>query len=880
MKKKYKFSVIIPIYNVENYLEETIDSVINQTIGFNDNIQLILINDGSPDSSEEICERYKKEYPNNIIYLKQENSGVSVARNKGLELATGEIINFLDSDDKWEKDVFKKVQCFFKKEKDVNLVACRMRFFEARNNYHPLDYKFDKNKVVNIHEEYSNIQLSSSSVFFKSEIIKKHKYDFNLKYSEDGKLMSEILLENEKIGYLRDAVYLYRKRLSDNSAINTKNTKKEWYIDTPIHCYKYLFDLSKKKYGKVIPYIQYAVMYDYQYRAKEEIPECISNNIKKEYLEITKNLFREIDDNIILEQKKLPVEYKIELLNLKYGRDITKELIRKENTLALKENIILHFKRSNYFTIEIINFKDNGIELRGFSNLPLNNKDCKIYCIVNDEEEYELELKETRINVRKIFNEEFMCNKGYKIDIKSKDIKNIHFKVKYKNQEEFIINPKLSLNSKLDNKLRLYYIKNDRIYFYKSKRIESKKNNLINRFLFKTKYYLQLLKRKRIKNLAIRIMVDIFKLFKKSEIWLISDRPLVANDNGYAFYKYCCDNKESNIKTYFVISKSSKDFQKVKSTGNYLIYNSLKYKLYFLIADKIVSSQADTWVYNAFGKSNRYYRDLYDFELVFLQHGIIKEDLSTWLNCYQKNFRIFVTSANDEYTSIINGEYGYDEEIVKLTGLPRYDLLKDKKEKILLIMPTWRKKLAGAFDKAKGNWNYNPDFKKSDYYNFYNALINDKRLLECMRNNQYKGIFVIHPSHSVQTKDFQDNDIIKVENELANYSELFSRGNLLVTDYSSIMFDFGYLKKPSVYTQFDFENFFSSHIYTKGYFDYEKDGFGEVTYDYETTIAEIIKSIEQGCKLDSKYKKRIEKFYKYTDKKNCERVYKEIKKLK
>ena len=96
MKKKYKFSVIIPIYNVENYLEETIDSVINQTIGFNDNIQLILINDGSPDSSEEICERYKKEYPNNIIYLKQENSGVSVARNKGLELATGEIINFLD----------------------------------------------------------------------------------------------------------------------------------------------------------------------------------------------------------------------------------------------------------------------------------------------------------------------------------------------------------------------------------------------------------------------------------------------------------------------------------------------------------------------------------------------------------------------------------------------------------------------------------------------------------------------------------------------------------------------------------------------------------------------------------------------------------------
>lgn len=68
---KYRFSVVIPIYNVEKYLEETIESVISQDIGFKENIQLILVNDGSPDSSEDICLRYRELYPENIVYVKQ-----------------------------------------------------------------------------------------------------------------------------------------------------------------------------------------------------------------------------------------------------------------------------------------------------------------------------------------------------------------------------------------------------------------------------------------------------------------------------------------------------------------------------------------------------------------------------------------------------------------------------------------------------------------------------------------------------------------------------------------------------------------------------------------------------------------------------------------
>ena len=122
---KYLFSVVIPIYNCEKYLDETINSIVKQTIGFK-NIELILVNDGSTDNSEQICLKYKNKYKN-IIYIKQENAGVAEARNKGLEIASGELINFLDSYDKWEKDVFKKVYNLFSHEKKLNIVGVRQK---------------------------------------------------------------------------------------------------------------------------------------------------------------------------------------------------------------------------------------------------------------------------------------------------------------------------------------------------------------------------------------------------------------------------------------------------------------------------------------------------------------------------------------------------------------------------------------------------------------------------------------------------------------------------------------------------------------------------------------------------------------------------------
>ena len=153
LANEFLFSVIISIYNTGRYLNDSIGSILKQTIN-PEKIQIILVNDGSIDDTEEICLKYKEKYKKNIIYVKLEHGGVSRARNFGIQYAKGKYINFLDADDKWDNKAFKYVLLFFKMYKRVNIVACRLIFFEAKRGQHPLDYKFYKTRVVNLIKEY------------------------------------------------------------------------------------------------------------------------------------------------------------------------------------------------------------------------------------------------------------------------------------------------------------------------------------------------------------------------------------------------------------------------------------------------------------------------------------------------------------------------------------------------------------------------------------------------------------------------------------------------------------------------------------------------------------------------------------------------------
>ena len=155
MSENYLLSVVMPIYNSEKYLVKSIDSVVEQSIGFEKNIQLILVNDGSTDNSEKICLSYKEKYPENVIYVKQENRGVSAARNKGIEFIKGKYVNFLDSDDCWTVDALEKLTDFFEKNYDkTDIVAARKVLFDGEKGFHGLDYKFASTCVIDLEKRF------------------------------------------------------------------------------------------------------------------------------------------------------------------------------------------------------------------------------------------------------------------------------------------------------------------------------------------------------------------------------------------------------------------------------------------------------------------------------------------------------------------------------------------------------------------------------------------------------------------------------------------------------------------------------------------------------------------------------------------------------
>lgn len=871
MKYKYKISVVVPIYNVEKYLEETIESVINQTMKFKD-IQLILVNDASPDNSEEICLKYRDLFPDNIIYLKQKNGGVSSARNLGLQYVEGKYVNFLDSDDIWDLDVFKKVYKMFESHNELNVIGVRQKYFEAANNYTSLDFKYDKDKIVDVSKQYDHIQLSVTSGFFRADKIGDLRYDSRIKYSEDAKFIYEYMINNKSkyIGFIASSVHNYRKRYAGTSAIQTKDLKIDWYDQTVNLSYSYLLDYAEKNYKDLLQTIQYYIMYDYQWRLSFNFMNLtnFTQEEKLAYLNKTKELFKRIDDKIILEQRLISPIYKHYALKLKY------------NDYNKATNVMIKLF-DNKININLINLRNNKLIIEGHFGFIYGKKLEFLY-------------KAKDGNYQKIEVETCLYNCNYP-NMTDEDLKQYYFKaeldLKQDNVEFFVKNEKTIKKLKIDFGPWSSVTKHKRSYhhfdkftvFCKDNVLCISKRKILNSLKHETSMLISLILHKKLKNAIYRLAYFLTKPFFRKEIWIFTDRKNVAGDNGEALFKYVTSLKRKDIKCYFALDKGSRDIVKMKKYGNVINFDTFKYNLLFLHCKKLISSHADAYVYQPFGKRNFCMRDLFNFKYIFLQHGIIKDDLSSWLNKFSRNFSIFITSTVREYESILNSpKYGYDETVLKLTGLSRYDNLEnnnDDNTNTIMLAPTWRASLVGKIIPGTQSREYSNSFKESNFCKFYNKLLNDKDVIKMLKENNYKIRLCLHPSLKNQYCDFKFDERYVNLIENINYSEEFARNKILITDYSSVAFDFAYLNKLIIYNQFDREEFFGGHIYKDGYFSYEVDGFGDVVTSYEELKKAIIKGISSDGVMPTKYKKRVKQFFKFSDKNNSKRIYEEILKL-
>ena len=216
-------SVIVPVYNMEQYLKKCIDSIINQS--FKD-FELIIVNDGSTDGSMDILSKYKKEHTN-IVIINKSNEGLGEARNTALEVCRGEYIAFVDSDDYIDSNMLQKM---YEKSKkfDLDIVICNYNFVdinggEARKNDIILDDNeiIDSAECIKIFLTLNTIQGFSWNKLYKKKLFDSIRYPGNMSY-EDIPTIVSLMIDANRVGFIDQRLYNYLLRDDSISATRTK----------------------------------------------------------------------------------------------------------------------------------------------------------------------------------------------------------------------------------------------------------------------------------------------------------------------------------------------------------------------------------------------------------------------------------------------------------------------------------------------------------------------------------------------------------------------------------------------------------------------------------------------------------------------------------
>lgn len=239
-KMSMKLSVIVPVYNVEYYLRKCLDSLVNQTLK---DMEIIVVNDGSPDNSQTIIDEFVENYPGRVIGLKKENGGQGSARNLGLQYAKGQYIGFVDSDDWVDAEMY---ETMYNKaiSEQADIVICNtMDHYSDHTVYHR---QSDVGKLRKCGMVYNKI--------FRRDLIGIMRFPEGLWY-EDFSFVVKLLMQTEKISYCTE--HFYHSFSRQESTMNNNNSKKNLdmlTIMTDIEDYVHAQNLEEK-YGYDLEYM-------------------------------------------------------------------------------------------------------------------------------------------------------------------------------------------------------------------------------------------------------------------------------------------------------------------------------------------------------------------------------------------------------------------------------------------------------------------------------------------------------------------------------------------------------------------------------------------------------------------------------------------------
>lgn len=814
----YTYGVVSAIYNAEKYLDDFFGSMVAQTIN-GERLKFVMVDDGSTDGSAEVIHKWKQRLPGRIEYFYKENGGQASARNVGLSRVDTDWVTFIDPDDFVSETYFEEVDKAISAYPDIRFATCRIVFYnETKREY------FDKHPLRN--EFKDDISLFNINDNFLPITLSASKSFFGVKeIKNEGIRFDEEIKPN-----FEDAHFLNRYLLSlDDGRIAC--------LRRPIYYYR------KRENG--------TSTLDSSWKT----PDRFSTVLEKGYLDLLKGAKQ------------------------KYG--YTPFYIQK----TVMYDLQWYFKQLIGHEERVQHFENIGLGDVFWSNL----KEIFEYIDADIIEEMP----------------------GGWIDFETKYACMDVFKgTRPKNQIIYI--------ERIDYKARLMLIRSlnmDFELFDNGSKLESIETKRVSRALFGKEFYslymswfplpvksdtLSYRTKSDIANVRLSIrgkqpshhvqMREADNIYRAGwseykqdtdSTWLFMDRDTQADDNAEHLYRWVKKNHPEQ-RAFFVLRKESRDWQRLSEEGFELVgFGTKEHEGLLKRCSTIISSHADGFVHSYFG--DNFYKSK---RFVFLQHGVTKDNISGWIN--GKPIDLMVVAASAEADSI-QGEgspYLLTSRQVCLAGFPRHDALLKKKpiKKCILVMPTWRNALSGE-KIGKGNIRaLNDDFEYSEYKQKWEAFLNNPDLHSIALEMGVDIVFYPHANTFpyIEAGVFNIPDYVKVEGNQTGFSiqQEFANAAIMITDYSSTAFETAYLNKGCLYYQFDSEDFFSgAQAYSKGYFDYEKYGFGPIVKTEGDLIEKLKASARRNFVPEEEYAKRMDRFFAFRDGKCCERVYERIKEL-
>ncbi|MFK7985419.1 MAG: CDP-glycerol glycerophosphotransferase family protein [Sandaracinaceae bacterium] len=834
---QHRYTVVSAVYNVEAYLDAFLRSLTTQTVGFERHIELILVDDGSTDGSPEIIHKWRRKYPRNIQYVRKDNGGQASARNLGLTLVTGDWVTFIDPDDFVNTRYFEHVEAFLTKHHKVplGLLCCNWIFFHERDdryvNNHPLSYRFKGgSRTVNPHSERNFIAPSAATSFYRTDLVARHgcRFDERIRPSfEDAHFTARFLIEcaDAKAGYIAESEYYYRKRSNESSTLDGAWTHPGRYREVLEHGHLDLIERSRDRCGHVPPFIQWLLLYDLFWSIKRIVANTasvsfLSDAQKSKYRELIERIFDHIDTDTI---------EKFNLAGCWFFHKAGMLALFKQTSPDTHHAYVRDYDRAKGL-VQISYFFRGAPLLERFL---VNGRDATPH------------FAKSRIHrfLEEVFVEERLC--WVPVDETC-----------------------AALEFELDGAPA-------RLKILGSPTSGPLTHGAIAR-AFKGKTRESSPSATALRTLATSPAVAA----RYRNAWMLLDRDQHADDNAEHLYRYILRN-HPEINAFFVLAKESHDWDRLQAEGFRLVpFGGIEHKLLVLNADHVISSHADAFVLHILPASQ--YGDLLTFKFTFLQHGVIRDDISSWLN--NKKIDLFVTSSPAEHESVAGdrSNYKFGRHCTKLVGLSRHDGLlerEEKTEKCILIMPTWRNYLVDNAKHGTTHRGKSERFYKSNYARTWKALLHSPRLQEVAQQHGYSVVFFPHANVQIYNDWFEAPDWIEVHSHKSEpiLQRLYRRAAMLITDYSSVFFEMGILEKPVVYYQFDRDEMYGGgHPSRVGYFDFDRDGFGPAVTTEPELLSTIDGVLQQECQTPPEYLRRMRTTLPLRDGENRRRTFEAI----